>query len=348
MNENIKEAADRLRKQIEAEQRDKLKIALFGQPGAGKSSLINRIVGQNVAKTGAGTDITVEAQVIDYEDLLIVDLPGYGTSKFPPNEWFREFSPMDYDLFLCVFSGKFHEADTSFFQQLKNSGKVCLFVRNKHDDLWQDGKEVHEIEQEIKQDVEKQVGSEQLVYFVSCRKQTGLEQLVDGIQNALDPVKKEKYVRSAKAYTAKHLQDKKEACDKLVYTHAGLAAANGLNPIIGLDIGVDISIIINLFAKIRAAYGLSDAKINNLGSNILPLGKKVIDFASKEGVALLLKRYAATEATKEIAKWIPIVGQAIAASAGFAMTLSIGKSYLNDCHTLATQILDQEMALPQH
>jgi GTP-binding protein EngB required for normal cell division/uncharacterized protein (DUF697 family) len=347
LNENIKEAAQQLRKKIEAEQKDKLKIALFGQPGAGKSSLINRIVGQNVAKSGAGTDITVDAQVIEYGDLVFVDLPGYGTSKYPPNNWFDQFKPTDYDLFLCVFSGKFHEADTTFFKQLKNAGRVCLFVRNKHDDLWQDGKETHELEEEISNDVERQVGSAQKVFFVSCRKQTGLDEIVKGIQNALDPAKKEKYARSAKAYSKEHLEAKRAACEKLVYTFAGLSAANGLNPIIGLDVGVDLSIMLSLFAQIRSAYGLSDEKINNLGPALLPLGKKVIDLASKEGALLLLKRFGTAQVTKEIAKWVPFVGQAIAAAAGFGMTLAAGRSYLNDCHELATQILDQELAVPQ-
>lgn len=344
MNENIKEAAEQLRMEIEKDQQQKLRIALFGQPGAGKSSLINSIVGKAVAKAGAGTDITVDAQVIEHEDLLFVDLPGYGTSKFPPNKWFAEFKPTDYDLFLCVFSGKFHEADTLFFKQLKDAGRVCLFVRNKHDDIWQEDKEVTELENEIQKDVNRQVGSSQHLYFVSCKRKYGLDELVSGIHNALDPAKKEKYARSAKAYTMKHLEVKRDSCEKLVYKYAGISAANGLNPIPGLDLGVDISVMLTLFTKIRTAYGLSDEKISNLGPSLLPFGKKIIDVATKEGVIILLKRFGTAQAAKQITKWIPFVGQAIAAAAGFAMTLAAGKSYLEECHVLAQKILDHELA----
>lgn len=341
----IYDEIERLKKEIEDDQEQKLKIALFGQPGSGKSSLINKIVGKKVAKTGQGTDITVEAQVIEHNDLILVDLPGYGTSKFEPNKWFEHFEPEQYDLFLCVFSGKFHQADTNFFKQLKEKDRVCLFVRNKHDDIWEDDKDIKELEEEIIQDVEKQVGSSEKVYFVSCRRNTGLEALMDGITQSLDPAKRDKYARSAKAYTLEHLNKKKAACEAMVKKYAGLAAANGVNPVPGLDVGVDLSIMAKLFSAIRDTYGLSDEKINNLAPTLLPFGKKVLDYASKEGILILLKRFANKSIVTHTGKYVPIVGQLIAAVAGFGMTLAAGNSYLNDCHVLAEKILEEELSI---
>ena len=82
----------------------KVKIAFFGQPGAGKSSLINELVGKKVAATGNGTDTTQIAQIIEYNEVVFVDLPGYGTCEFPANQYFTQFNPLQYDLFICVFS----------------------------------------------------------------------------------------------------------------------------------------------------------------------------------------------------------------------------------------------------
>ncbi|WP_052353832.1 GTPase [Neobacillus jeddahensis] len=341
----IYDEIERLKKDLENDQDQKLKIALFGQPGAGKSSLINKIVGRKVANTGQGTDITVDAQIIEHNDLILVDLPGYGTSKFAPNRWFEKFEPEQYDLFLCVFSGKFHESDSTFFKQLKSKDRVCLFVRNKHDDIWEDGKEIAELEEEITQDVQKQVGTPEQVFFVSCRRDYGLDRLMDGIRQSLEPAKRDKYVRSAKAYTLEHIEKKRASCESMVYKYAGLAAANGLNPIPGVNIGVDISVMMKLFTEIRTVYGLTDDRIKSLAPTLMPLSKKIIDFASKEGVILLLKRYADKEIVKQIGRYIPFVGQAIAAVAGFGMTLSAGKSYLEDCHTLAEKILEEELSV---
>ncbi|MBB6673681.1 GTPase domain-containing protein [Cohnella nanjingensis] len=344
---SLREEAAQLRQDIENEQRDKLKIALFGQPGAGKSSLINQIVGQPVVKTGASTDMTTEAQVIAHDELLLVDLPGYGTTRFPPNQWMEQFKPEELDLFLCVFSGKFHEADSKFFKELREKGRICLFVRNKRDDLWEDGKTQEELEAEIAADVHRQVGSEEPVHFVSCRTRGGLAELVDAIYAALDPAKREKYARSAKAFSMAHLEAKRAACEKAVYKYAGLAAANGLNPIPGVNVGVDISIMFKLFADVRSAYGLTDEKVNKLIPSLLPLGKRVLDYSTKEGIALLLKRFAGKGASVQIGRFVPFIGQAVAAAAGFGLTLAAGKSYLNDCHELAERILAAELGIAE-
>ncbi|MDG0792041.1 GTP-binding DUF697 domain-containing protein [Cohnella ginsengisoli] len=341
----LREDAARLKQDIEDEQNAKLRIALFGQPGSGKSSLINQIVGQPVARTGVTTDTTVEAQVIAHEELLLVDLPGYGTSRFPPNEWMDRFRPEELDLFLCVFAGKFHEADTAFFKELREKGRICLFVRNKLDDLWEEGRTTEELQAEIAADVARQIGEPQQVYFVSCRTREGLSELVDGIKAALEPALREKYARSAKAFSLAHLEAKKEACEKSVYKYAGLAAANGLNPVPGVNVGVDMSIMYKMFAEIRASYGLTDEKVNKLIPSLLPLGKRVLDYGTKEGIMLLLKKFAGKSASTAVGRFVPIVGQAIAAAAGFGMTLAAGKSYLNDCHELAERILERELGI---
>ena len=125
---SIHDDIQKIKEVLQEEQKGSLRIALFGQPGSGKSSLINKLIGKNVANTGASTDVTVEANFYEHDQLLFVDLPGYGTSKFPPNQWMSEFTPEKFDLFLCVFSGKFHEADTRFFKELhgkKSSMLIC-------------------------------------------------------------------------------------------------------------------------------------------------------------------------------------------------------------------------------
>ncbi|MFZ3577639.1 GTPase [Virgibacillus sp. DJP39] len=339
----IQEESKKIKESLAEEQQDKLKIALFGQPGAGKSSIINKLVGKNVAEIGASTDVTKEAKIHEYNELLLVDLPGYGTSQFPPNEWMESFKPEEFDLFLCVFSGKFHDSDTTFFKELKSKGRVCLFVRNKYDDIWDPAKSTEELQEEILEDVQKQVGSQEKVYFTSCRNSFGFDLLQEGIRNVLEPAKKDKYIRAAKAYTIKHLEQKRQECEGLVTRYAGLAAANGINPVPGLDVGVDVSLMLKMFKEIREIYGIEHKKFKNLGPALLPVANKVIDYATKEGALLLLKHYATRISVSKLSKYVPIVGQAIAATVGFAITKSAGDAYLKDCHTLAEAILKEEL-----
>ena len=63
----------------------------FGQPGAGKSSLINELIGEKKAKVGTGTDTTKEAQVIESGSVVYVDLPGYDTARFSQKRLFQPF-----------------------------------------------------------------------------------------------------------------------------------------------------------------------------------------------------------------------------------------------------------------
>lgn len=58
---------------------------------------------------------------------------------------------------------------------------------------------------------------------------------------------------------------------------------------------------------------------------------------------ILLKKYAGRVAVKSFSKWIPFVGQLIAASIGFAITMAAGNDYLNDCHQIAEHILEEEL-----
>jgi hypothetical protein len=49
---------------------------------------------------------------------------------------------------------------------------------------------------------------------------------------------------------------------------------------------------------------------------------------------------------EQVAKFVPFVGTAIAASLGFALTRQVGKMYLNDCHKLAAAVLDRQLKPP--
>ena len=354
---NIAGDIARIKSSLEKEMDQKITIALFGQPGAGKSSIINKLVGYSAAETGVKTDATMKEQLIHYsgddgcaeamvlQNLCFVDLPGYGTTKFPAAFFMREFAPERFDLFICVFAGKFHEADTDFFRMLKAKGKVCLFVRNKHDDIWEEGKAQKDLENTIVEDAQRQIGAPVKVYFTSCKTGHGLGELQEGIINALEPAKREKYARLSKAYTRRHLADKKKACESLVVRYAGLAAANAINIIPGLDIGVDLGVLLKLFNYIRDAYGLTGEKVKSIAPALTPIAINVFKYGTREGIPLLLKQFTKNMAGKELSKYFPIVGQAIAAGLGFAITYRAGHSYLDDCHKVAAGILENELKL---
>ena len=344
---SIHEEAESIRRKLDEESKTTVSVALFGQPGAGKSSLINKIVGKKVAEVGVETDKTVEAASYEVKGLRFVDLPGYGTKSFPKEGYFDRFDIQQFDLFLCVTSGKMHAADTDFFQELAKRNKVCIFVVNKHDEIWEDGVSIEELERRKVNDIRAHVGQSINVIFTSCRKGTGLDNLNSEIQNNLEGAKRERWVRGAKAYSSQFLEQKKTACEGYVAIAAAASAVNGINPIPGADVAVDVSILVKLFSEIRESYGLSDDFLSKLKISAIPLvsrlANNVVMYAAKEGVFILLKNYLGRQALKTLSKYIPFVGQAIAAGLGFAITSNVGISYLDDCHRLAQSILENKL-----
>ncbi len=284
----MNEAVERIRERMQADDATRVSIALFGQPGCGKSSLINRLTGQKLATEGVRNDVTTEQQEYEWNGLTLVDLPGYDTAKFPATDYLARFRVLEFDLLLCVFDGKFHAADTALFHEVTRRGKTCLFVRNKHDTLWQDGKELAELEREVADNVAEQVGGRHPVYFTSCRQHTGLGELEMAVKAQLEPAKQERWVRAAKAYTRGFLEEKKSLCEQRVKWSAAVAAASGTIPIPGANFAIDLPVLVGLFKFIRETYGLTDKALaakEFAVPALAPLANSVVKYASTEGSA---------------------------------------------------------------
>jgi GTP-binding protein EngB required for normal cell division/uncharacterized protein (DUF697 family) len=343
---SMSDAADQIRQRMTADDSVRVSIALFGQPGCGKSSLINRLIGQRLAAEGVRNDVTTDRQDFEWNGLTLVDLPGYDTARFPAGEYLARFRVLDFDLLLCVFDGKFHRADTELFHEVTARGKTCLFVRNKHDTLWQDGRDVAGLEREVAANVAEQVGRAEPVFFTSCRLNTGLGELEQAVKARLGPAKQERWVRAAKAYTREFLGEKKALCEQRVKWSAVVAAASGTVPIPGANFAIDLPVLVALFKFVRETYGLTDKALSAKEFAVpalAPLANSVVKYASTEGVLLLLKECSGMVVAEQVAKFVPLLGTVVAASLGFAIVRKVGNMYLGDCHRLAEAVLKVQL-----
>ena len=343
---SIFQEAQRIHQLLTQEEEISVDVALFGQPGAGKSSLINRLTGQKLAPEGVKTDMTQESHSYEWNGLKLTDLPGYGTLQFPKETYLHRFNVWRYDVFLCVFSGKFRDEDSEFFRELKTRNRPCIFVRNKADDIWEEDKSDATLREEIAADLQKHLHSKEPLLFTSCRTREGISELEYAIASLLEGAKQDRFFRGAKAYTEDFLEQKKKSCERFVAMAAGSSAVNAINPVPGLDIAVDLSLLLALFKRIRSSFGLTDERLKTKDfatPTLAQVAQNIVKYGAEDGIVMLLQRFAGRIATREVTKWIPLIGQAIAASAGYAITLAAGKSYLNDCYTLARAILDKEL-----
>lgn len=337
---------------LEQEHQRNVVIGLFGPGGAGKSSLINALVGQKVAKVGVQTDVTVAEEDIIHNGLCFRDLPGFGTKAFPAEKFVAQFRVPDLDIVLAVTNRKFSEDESDLFKRVLGEGQVVFLIRSMADMICDDDKSQAELFEEVRVDFKKHVGSDR-VFFVSTRRDNrmGLEVLTAAIMDRLDKAKQDRWARGAKAYSQAFLDEKLAACRKHVWLAAGLSAANALVPVPGLPVAVDIGILLKLFQEIREDFGLVTEQRGTM-ERLLPTAQPMIQnimkytvMAGSEALIMaLLKRFAGRTAIKEVSKYIPFVGQAMAASIGFAITKIAGESYLDECHELASKLLEAELA----
>lgn len=143
------------------------------------------------------------------------------------------------------------------------------------------------------------------------------------------------------------LEEIRKDCHKSVKRYAVLGAANAINPIPGLDVSVDAGLCLRMMADMRGRFGLSaDAESKLRRYDIfVPLVKKVFDYATKEGVMLLLKGFSKRYLGKMAAKYVPFVGQGIAAAAGYGMMRWFAKRYIEDCYELARLARDSDVTI---
>jgi GTP-binding protein EngB required for normal cell division len=341
---------------FEAWQKDKQKklhICLFGQPGAGKSSLINELTGRKLAKVGVATDTTREAQIIETDDVVYVDLPGYDTARFPSKGYFSRFDPLQYDLFLCVFSGKLTTADEEFFGRLSRLGRVCIFVRNKMDGLYSSFKSVEKLKADIRREVARQVGPQAPLVFTSCRRdwktpaERGIPDLQRSIAEHLLPAQRDRYARHVKAYTEDALWAKRKAADREVRKYVMMAAANGINPVIGMDAAIDARILKEMYQGIRDAFSLGEWDLPPEG-HMVSMVKKVAGGVTGERVAKVLSLLLRKKAGQRTARYLPVAGAAAAMGMNAGSMYYVGKQYVRTCFEFARRRLEAEIEWGTH
>ena len=147
------------------------------------------------------------------------------------------------------------------------------------------------------------------------------------------------------ALVKSELDQIKSECRKKVSNYALMSGVNGINPIPGVDMGIDAGIYLKMMAEVRSSFGLDDAieaKLNRY-EMFLPLLKKVFDYATKEGLTILIKSMGKKYLGKSVAKYVPIIGQGVAAAASYGMFKYIGNAYVDDCYELAKKIESWEI-----
>lgn len=356
----IAEQLKKFKKELESFHQTKVKCGIIGRSGTGKSSLINAILGVNVAEVGEVETTMHRSESYEHKGLIFHDFPGAGTSNFPRENYIEKLKIKDLDCVIFVTADRFYEDDLFLINEVLKLKIPVYVVRTKVDFSIERAKKRGISEEEtlkgLHNDLKKNIHNTKIseIYLTSADypRNYDLDKLINNIIKSLDEIKKERFIADVTATSKKVINEKRLVADKIVSRYAALAAANGLNPIPGVDISVDISLLLKMGNDISNIYGLNKEQqeyyktfmdLSNSSKEKILL-TKVAQYATKylgkEAILIILKRFVAATATKSVSKWIPFVGQAIAAGIGFKMTSSLGEDMINDAQSIAIELFE--------
>jgi predicted GTPase len=165
------------------------KVAILGQPGAGKSSLLKKmtkgkvipipVIGTHTDATNWSCDTSCNL-LSKYENYTFADVPGYDTLSHPAHVFLSSFPFDKFDVLVFVTNGKIHEADEYIFRSIKNSGKPYCIARSYSESLVYHEKVTVENDLRIRLNIH---ASNKILFF-SNRTESGIDKIFESIASA--------------------------------------------------------------------------------------------------------------------------------------------------------------------
>ncbi len=132
-------------------------------------------------------------------------------------------------------------------------------------------------------------------------------------------------------------------------TNRSLAAAGAaVVPIPGADLIADIGLLANMLPRISQAFQLDHKSVEKLDPEIAErvlviaasLGNNVIGRLVTRKLAIgLLRRIGLRVASASVARYVPLIGSAFAASISFGAMKLAGNAHVEDCYRTARTLL---------
>lgn len=133
---------------------------------------------------------------------------------------------------------------------------------------------------------------------------------------------------------------------KLLHRRALVAAAAGALPVPGLDWAVDAALLSRLIPKINAEFGLLPAQLDQLTPHERDRVQKAVALVGSLLIGKFITRDLVLKAARtvgmrlsagQVARYVPLAGQAVSAVMGYTAIRYLGEEHLKDCVRVALQ-----------
>ncbi|MGN7454292.1 GTPase [Paenibacillus pasadenensis] len=270
-------------------------IALVGDVNAGKSSTLNRIVGEPVAGVGAEPGETAAIKPYLFKDrIFFVDTPGLNDVRLENSQLTMDYyRKADIILFFLNAAGTvYSEAEKRSFEAIRDANANIVVVLNKID-------AADEVERIVER-VRAETGGRFDIVPVSSRTGENIDRLRATI---LELLRK----KSKDLLFARNLKEKSATANKWILGAAASAGAIGAAPIPGADIVPITAVQIGLLTRLAVLYGR-------------PISKET----ARELVLATVVGNIGKSVFRQVVKLFPGAGSIAGASVAGAMTLALG------------------------
>ena len=133
---------------------------------------------------------------------------------------------------------------------------------------------------------------------------------------------------------------------RLLHRRALAAAAVSVVPLPGLDWAMDAALLTRLLPQISAEFGLTAEQIDQLDPKRREQVQKAVGLVgsvligkliTREVIVRLTRSLGLRLTTRQLAKYVPLAGQALAAVMGYATLRYLGEQHLRDCVLVVQQ-----------
>ena len=148
-------------------------------------------------------------------------------------------------------------------------------------------------------------------------------------------------------HTLAELDAIRDACRRMVTKRAAISAGASVVPIPGADLVADVGILKWMLPQISERFGLREDQVAKMDATraqqvlaiAASMGNNVIGRAvSKRVVVALLRRMGVRIATASVARYVPLLGSAVAATISFGAMKLAGKAHIEDCYATAKRL----------
>ncbi len=307
-------------------------IAVIGRSGVGKSSLINRVFGENLAATGSGMPITRYYQRYANQYLVLYDTPGWepgseGEIRFyhDTQEFlsrYRTLIPTDHIHVIWYTidapGARFTSFDAQLIGQLLRNYPVIITLTKC--DIARESEKDKVVKAIADARLPNVIATAQVAAQPVVGSPFGVDELVDITFEQLPLYVRQTFelVGAVKQALNQAMVEKGKQARKHILVGAGEAAAAGAIPIPFVDIPILMGISLRMMYKIGADYGLSKPEIDGM------ISEKHI---KRWMYSAIIGRSAVLEAVKFIPAIGTLTGSAIDAVTCATITSATGYTF---------------------